>query len=229
MDDSHEVFQIPLLVVVGIIIVVCMCYGVIFFNPQASFNPFKPILPTPTFVVLVLPPTWTPTSTDTPTPTHTLTPTQVPSTTPTVTDTPTNTTVPTRTRTRTPRPPTPVPSPFVYNVRFLGCNHSGGTFIEGTVYGIGGGYESGARVRLSNAPGSGEIQTLVTGTDRTAGYYTFVINANGASVGTYYVWIVDGSGRAISDPNAGRVTINGIRNGDDPSSCWQAFIDFVHK
>lgn len=228
MDDSHEVFQIPLLIVVGVIVIVCMCYAMIFFNPQFAFNPFKPIVPTATVLALVLPPTWTPTPTDTPTPTLTLTATPTSTLTPTVTDTPPNTIVPTITRTRTPRPPTAVPSPYSYNTRLQSCQHSGGTFIEGTVYRNPSDRESGARVALGAGPGPGTGDVYYVTTNEI-GYYVHVINANGATPGTFFVWVADGSGRAISDPNAGRVQTNNIRNPDDPGSCWRAVVDFVRK
>ncbi len=117
-------------------------------------------------------------------------------------------------------------SPWAYVVDQRGCQHSGGTYIEGLVknqYSE----ETGVRVTLGTSPGANAIQTITTGSERSPGYYTFVLNANGASPGTYYVWIVDASGKALSDPNAARVTTNAIKSSDDPNSCWQAFINFV--
>ncbi|MCI0477412.1 MAG: hypothetical protein L0Y55_14295, partial [Anaerolineales bacterium] len=141
------------------------------------------------------------------------------------TNTPTIT--PSRTRppwTNTPRPPTA--SPFFYNVVRGRCEHSGGTFIEGYVNSSQG-PESGVRIRLGTSPGGGEIQTITSG-DRP-GHYTFVLNASGSRPGTWYVWIVDANGRAISDPNAGRVVTNDIRNGEDPNACWRAEINFERR
>ncbi|MDE3091225.1 MAG: hypothetical protein KGJ80_17795 [Chloroflexota bacterium] len=229
--QNEEGFQIATLVVVVLIALACMSFSLVFVNPQVAFNPLKPPLPMPTLLLAGLPPTWTPTPTDTLTPTPTNTPTSTPTLTPTPTNTPTNTPIATPTRTRAPRtntPKPPPPSPFTYTVFRRGCQHSGGTFIEGYVT-FPGGEESGVRVRLGSGPGGNEIQTLTTGSDRSPGYYTFILSANGARPGTWYVWIVDASGRPLSDPNAGRVETNAIRNGDDPNSCWQALIDFARR
>jgi hypothetical protein len=227
--QSEEGFQIATLVVIVVTVLACMGFMLIFVNPQVVLNPFKPPIATSTFVALVLPATWTPTFTPSPTPTYTPTPTLTPSITPTPTSTVTDTPVasPTRTRapfTRTPRPPTP--SPWTYFALPRGCQHSGGTYIEGYVTNPSG-EEAGTRVTLGTAPGSNVVQTLTTGSNRSPGYYTFVLNANGASPGTWYVWITDVTGRALSDPNTGRVTTNAIKSSDDPNSCWQAFIDFA--
>ncbi len=228
--QQQEGFQIATLVVAVVTIIVVLCYGLIFLNPQVALNPLKPPLPAmPT--VAGLPPTWTPTPTNTPTATWTPTPTSTPTFTPTPTATPTETPTitPTRTRppwTNTPKPPTP--SPFGYLVVKRVCAHSGGTYIEGAVTGPLG-EQAGVRVRLGRLPGGDEIQTLTTGSDRSPGWYTFVLRASGSTPGTWYVWIVDANGKALSDPNAGRVVTNDIRNGDDPNACWRAEVNFVKR
>ncbi len=211
-DAIEERFQILTLVIVVVTVLVVMFYMMIFINPQVSLNPLKP--PTPTLPPApTLQPTWTPTATNTPT------------------NTPisTNTPIPTATRrlpTRTPRPPTPIPSPYIYRVFQQGCQHSGGTFIEGYVTN-GSGEEAGTRVQLGLAPGSNVVQTLITGVGQSSpGHYTFVLRSQGAAPGTYYVWIADANGKPLSDPNAGRVTTNNNPNGDDPLSCWQAKVSF---
>jgi hypothetical protein len=214
---------------VVIIVIVCMGQLLIFMNPRIAINPFKPPPPTgtplPTFPATYTPTlTGTPTNTFTPTVTDTSTPTDTP--TPIWTNTPTIT--PSRTRppwTRTPIPPTA--SPYSYNVQRGVCEHSGGTYIEGYVNSAAGPLD-GVLVRFATSPGGGDGQTLSTGADRP-GHYTFVLNASGARPGTWYVWIVDSSGRALSDPNAGRVTTNNISNGDDPNSCWRAEINFGRR
>lgn len=229
--QSDETFQVATLVVVVLIVLVCMSYLLIFVNPQVALNPLKPPIPTSTLVLAGLPPTWTPTLTDTPTLTPTPTSTDTPTLTPTNTSTPTFTPNATATRTRvpathTPRPPTP--SPWVYyeipDARGV-CQHSGGTYIEGYVTNPSG-EEAGTRVSLGTAPGSGVVQTITTGSDKSPGYYTFHLNDNGSRPGTWYVWIVDANGKALSDPNTARVTTNSA-NAGDPSSCWQAFFDFA--
>lgn len=243
MDTVNEEFyQIATLVVVVVTVLVCMCYLLIFINPQIALNPLKPSTLTPTFVALGLQPTWTATATLTATPTWT--PTLTPSVTPTTlaTNTPSPTRiVPTRTATRPrptrpPAPPTAVPAPvstFAYNTLRQGCFHAGGTFIEGTVWaGSGGSPVAGVRVAMGSGPGPsyGGVYYQTTGNQgKSDGYYVFIIRENGAAPGNYYLWVADGSGNPLSDPNAGRVTTNDIKSGDDPNSCWRGVVDFVRR
>lgn len=236
-ETQQEGFQIATLIVVVAIVIVLMCYLSIFLNPQVVLNPLKPAL-TETPTVAGLPPTWTPTPTVTPTFTPTATRTFTPTFTPTPTETPTQTPsdtptpVATPTRTRVPRTNTPPPPPtplFSYATIKGICEHSGGTYIEGSVKGAAGDELAGVSVRWGRSPGGDVIQTLTTGSDRSPGWYTFVIRDAGASPGTWYVWIVDGNGKALSDPNAGRVVTNDIRNGDDPSACWRAEVNFAKR
>jgi len=230
MDETQEGFQIATLVVVVMIVLVVMYYLMIFINPQVAMNPLKPPV-SPTATRPGLPPTWTPTPTFTPTNTPTATPTFTATPTETPTSTPTNTPIATATRTRPPRtntPKPPTPSPFLYSVIRGGCFHSGGTYIEGFVTNASG-EEAGVRVRLGTSPGGGEIATIITGSDRSPGHYTFVIRAQGAQPGTWYVWIVDATGKPLSDPNAGRVVTNDIRNPDDPNACWRAEVNFGRR
>jgi len=229
-EPQEELFQIATLAVVVLIVIVCMGQVLIFANPRVAINPFKP--PAPTFTPLpTFPPTYTPTATATPTSTYTPTPTETP--TPTDTPTPPWTLTPTRTATRTRPPwtntprPTPVP-PYPYSVIRGRCEHSGGTFIEGYVTNPQG-EESGVRISLGTAPGGNVIDTRVTGTGRSPGHYTFVISAQGPRPGVWYVWVTDPSGKPLSDPNAGRVETNAIRNPDDPNACWRAEIHFARR
>jgi hypothetical protein len=225
---AEEFYQIATLVVVVLIVLVCMGAALIFVNPQSALNPLKPPIPTSTLVIAALPPTWTPTPTNTPTSTPTPTPTFTPTFTPTPTNTPTNTPVATPTRTRRPATRTPVPptaSPYIYSIVYNHCEHSGGTYID--AYAINGqGEQAGVQIRLGTQPGGGEIQTLTTGSGPTPGKVTFVLNANGSRPGTWYVWVIDSSGRPISNPSAGSVVTNNIKNPDDPSSCWRDEIHF---
>lgn len=231
-EPQEEFFQTATLVIAVVIVIVCMAQLLIFVNPRVAINPFKPPPATGT-PFATFPATYTPTETGTPTPTFTPTSTD----TPTATDTPTplwtNTltatpVTPTRTRppfTRTPIPPTA--SPFIYDVARGACEHSGGTFIEGYVNSTTGPID-GVLVRYGTTPGGNGNQTLSTGGDR-AGHYTFVLRESGALPGVWFVWIVDSSGRALSDPNAGRVVTNNISNGDDPNACWRAEINFARR
>ena len=247
MDNVNEDrYQIATLIVVVLTVLVCMCYLLIFINPQVALNPFKPGTVVPTSVAFGLQPTWTltPTTTPTPTLTPTLTPTNTPTSPPTNTPTPTPI-VPTNTAKRipptrtprppaTPRPPTVPPSPYSYNTVQQGCFHAGGTFIEGTVWtaASGGSPQAGVRVALGSGPGpgSGDVYYVTSGAQgKSDGYYVHIIQGNGPAAGTYYVWIADGSGNALSDPNAGRVTTNSIRNPDDGNACWRAVVDFTRR
>lgn len=123
--DRDRFFQYATFVTLGLTLLVCACYALLFFNPRV--NPLaglRPETPTPNLSVAELPPTWTPTFTPTATSTPTFTPTFTPSqtSTPTPPDTSTPTVMPTATifyvivtgvpPTRLPptrRPPTAVP------------------------------------------------------------------------------------------------------------------------
>ncbi len=188
--------------------------------------------PTPT---RTLKPTFTPIPTDTPTPVATDTP--VPTDTPTPTETPTNTPVPTPTSppiaTPTPKPPaatptpsapTPTPPPsYEYLTANVGCYHAGDTFIEGTVW-EGGEPKNGVTVRLSWAPDGPAAANYVTGTDAgRPGYYVHIRTRG--ETGTYYVWVVDDSGKRIS--NIGMIQFN-TEGPNSPTACSRGVVDFVH-
>jgi cytoskeletal protein RodZ len=228
-DLQEEGFQFATLFAIVAIVIVIAFYAVVFVNPQFTLNPLKPPLP-PTSTLVPLPATWTPTPTDTPTSTPTATQTNTPTATRTNTPTSTSTPLATPTKptsTRPPRTNTPKPPPFSYYVSNLTCEHSGGTFIEGYVN-TAQGPQSGVRVSYGTSPGSNVLETRFTeGSGGRPGHYTFVLRDSGSRPGTWYVWIVDAAGKALSDPNTARVVTNDIRNGDDPSSCWRAEVDFA--
>jgi hypothetical protein len=227
-DVQEEGFQIATIVAVVAMVLVVVFYLLVFLNPQSMLNPLKPP-PPPTATVPAMPATWTPTPTDTATPTQTPTRTSTPTLTPTNTNTPTNTPLVTATNTRPPRTNTPKPPPFSYYISNFTCEHSGGTFIEGYVNSAQGPL-SGIRVSYGTSPGSNVLETRYTeGSEGRLGHYTFVLRDGGSRPGTWYVWIVDSNGRALSDPNAGRVVTNGIQNSDDPASCWRAEVDFARR
>lgn len=212
-------------IVVGIscaIILFCSVGWFGFVNSPLYAAVFPPPTPRKSTALPTWPPTWTPI----PTRARTSTPTVTPTWTPTVTLTPKPTRVP---PTRTPRPPAtlaPTTNPYIYNSIIRGCQHSGGTFIEGTVSSLYG-EQVGARVTLGWSPGSNVIQTIVTGRDKSPGSFTFVLRADGSYPGVFYVWIADPLGKPLSDPNSGRIVTNAIKNGSDPAACWQAYVDFV--
>lgn len=232
----EETFQIATLVVVVLTVLVCMAYILIFLNPQVALNPFRPRLPTPTVVLAALQATWTPTRTSTPTetPLPTLTPLATLTPLPTITPSPTRTST-RRPPTRIPRPtvpPVPTSPPYAYRTVYQSCQHAGGTYIEGTVYASSFGVpQAGVRVAMSSGPGPGRAETfyLTSGQQgRSAGYYIFTLAGNGPAPGTYYVWVDNGNGGALSDPFAGRVNTN--RSGpDDTGACWRAVVDFVRQ
>ena len=65
----------------------------------------------------------------------------------------------------------------------------------------------------------------VTGTDAgKPGRYTIILEPNKTREGTWYVWVVDGSGNRISE--LGQVTTT--LTCDSGTTCQQAAIDFVH-
>lgn len=111
--ERDQVFQYATYAVLGLTLLVCACYGLIFINP--AINPIRSMRPTAQRQELAfqqLPATYTPTPRPTQTPTETATftptntPTETPTDTPTITPTPTNTPPPTATFTATPVPPT---------------------------------------------------------------------------------------------------------------------------
>lgn len=230
MDENpEEIFQLGTLVVLGITVVAIAAFIVIGINPRIAINPFKPPAPTST-ATRGLPSTWTPTSTNTPTSTTTptLTPTITP--TPTATNTPTITPKPSDTPRPTRPPPTrtPLPPSYPYSVSYGLCEHSGGTFIEGYVNSTQGPV-SGITVNYGTAPGSSVLGTVVTeGSSGRAGHYTFVLNPSGPRPGTWFVWIVDASGKIASEPNGGRVVTNDKKSGD-ANACWRAEINFEKR
>jgi len=245
-DDSQDRFQIATLVVTTITALVVIFDLLVFLNPRVAFNPFKPPLPSPTLLAAATlsPPTWTPVLTDTPiptaAPTATSTPTLVPSPTSVPTNTPTSVPrTPTRTvapATATPSPvataaaPTPLPLLYPYRTLLRSCTHSGGVYIKGTVT-RGGAPVEGVRVRLGTGPHAsstieGGEQFVRYQPDGTTGY-AFTLKPIGAfdAPFTWYIWIADGTGAPISDPNFHFQTNNYPPS--DPRACWLAVVDFV--
>ncbi len=195
--DDRVVELLTILIVIAILLT-CLCYATIFFNPRVVFNPFPPATPTPlrtstpTFTP-TMPPTWTPThtptNTPTPTPTFTSTPTW------TATFTPTWTPTPTFTFTPTPIPPptnTPLPPPYQWRSMAAGpyCTWTGvfGTVFDQNELPMGG-------VQLQLVGENGWQSPIVT-TDG-GGRYEITIQ-NGPIQGTWFVWILE-NGKPASD------------------------------
>ncbi len=242
--DSDEKYQIATLIVWTITGLVILFYAIVFLNPRIAFNPFKPPLPVSTLLAArpTLQPTWTPTETSAPTPSTTPT---LPATAtlviqpPPILAPPTATTAPTLTSTATPRPPTRTPAPTsaapptaipsVYAYRAtLNCSHSGGTQIKGTVT-SGGQPQDGVRVRVATSPDAATVveEQFTRRQSDSSAAYAFVLKAVGAfdPPATWYVWITDGAGNPISDPNFRFQTNNYAR--DNPQACWLAILDFA--
>ncbi len=152
---DNRLTTILLAMVMGMIILSCICYTTIFFQPNVPFNPLSPqnatkvamakALKGPTQTMLSTatqdtsyPATWTPSPTSTPFPTKTTTETR----TPTATKTATPTGLPTATPTLTDIPPTipPPPTDTSTPFPFVVASHSGesncaDSGIKGTVTG----------------------------------------------------------------------------------------------
>jgi len=122
-------------------------------------------------------------------------------------------------------PPGPTKSPYLYHTNAPTCAHSGGTFIKARVYGNVNDPNSGVegiKVALGGADGVNQYIPAVTTT--WDGTYTFVLQETGSRPGTWYVWLIDGSGNRISDVGGPVVTNN--LGPDNPQACWQGAVDF---
>ena len=243
--DRDRFFQYGTYALIGLTVVVCACYALIFFNPRVNpIAALRPETPTPGLVVAELPPTWTPTATSTPThtptatatftPTPTFTPTSTATETPTFIPTPTifyivvTSIPPTRRPTNPPPPPTapPLPSPQQFQYR-LGrpietAPNCGTWYISGTVY--------------SDAAGSNRVNGLLVrvwasgieqGTDTTGthsnrpGYWEWIFGQGTAANGEVAIVSQDGTPLSPKVP----FTLTSNCNGD--GAIQQNIIDFV--
>lgn len=186
---------------------------------QATVTPTR--TPRPTFTLM-------PTITNTPPPSPTLAPTLPPPTVP-PTQRPATARPPTaRPATAVPKPTNPpalTVSPYEFHVSPVKCEHSGKTFIKGTVYLDKNDPNQryvGAIVALGS-PDGGTIYVDPIKTDDYGGY-TFILNDQGARPGTWGVWLVDPSHKRKSDIG-GPITTNDL-GPDNPAACWAAYVDF---
>lgn len=221
--------SVPLVLLVMLAVLGCSFSSLVAQAPTPTVTPTRALKPTFTATPTTSP---TPTATDTPTPTETPTNTPIPTPTPTSPPTATPTPKP-PTPTPAPRPPTATPTPrtptatptptYYYKTANVGCYHSGDTFIEGTVY-EGTVPKNGVTVRLSWSPDGPRAADCVTGTDPgRPGYY--VHPRTRGETGTYYVWVVDASGKRLSD--IGMIQFNN-EGPHSPTACWLGVVDFVH-
>lgn len=236
-SEQDRFFQFATFTVVGLTVLVCLCYALIFFNPR--LNPIaalRPLTPTPRQEIVTLPPTWTPTftltPTSTPTPTLTFTPSHTPTETPTSTPTPTETPtfLPTPTKIPAPitrRPPTRQPTPTASFEFRLGrpvetAPNCGTWYVAGTVYSDQAGTArlNGLLVRIW---AFGQVQgTDVTGSHANRPGYWEWIFAHGSNVqGEVAIVHPDGSLRSPKVAFALTADCNA------PEAIQQVIIDFV--
>ncbi len=227
--ERDQFFQYATYGIIGLTLVICLCYSLVFLNPRANpigaLRPAAEALPTSTFV---LPATWTPTLTFTPTETPTPEPTGTPTDTPTNTPTDTKTPVPTRVPTRRPTsrpiiptaiptaippatsvPPTNTPAP-PSNFKIIKFEQSadckGQWKLSGTVWnrGYGKGLLPGTLIRVWV---SGSVYTTdVAGSHNknNAAYWEVIFPKNQAKDGS--VAIINSSGNIISPRRAFHLT-----------------------
>ncbi len=207
--EREEFFQYATFGVLGLLLVVCLCYGLLFINPYVNpIQAMRPATPTLRVSVFSFPPTWTPTSTGTPT----NTPTNMPTSTPT--STATNTPLPTNTARPTARPYQPPPAPRATQppagARFKQIKQEfapncGTWYAHGTVWdrGYQQGFVPGTLVRVRGSDGS-------TWTDKAGSHpnnpnqqagnqaYWEVVFARKPVEGSGTIAIVDGNGNLLS-------------------------------
>ncbi len=153
-------------------------------------------------------------------------PTLTPTPEPTATRTRTPTTRPTARPTAIPQPtaaPQPTAFPYIYHAQYQGCSHAGDTFIKGSVYADRNDPNSkivGAIMVLSGAPDGAPAEVL-----RSEDTYTFVLRAQGAFPGNFFVWITDPTHKVRRSEMSPMISFNN-KGPNEPGSCWAAILDF---
>lgn len=248
--DRDRFFQYATFVTIGLTVLVCACYALLFFNPRVNpIAAMRPQVATPDLSVAELPATWTPTSTSTPTATWTPTPTYT--ATATATETPVETSTPTVEPSATvffvvvtgvptippptrrpviaapPPQPTPEPPPsFEFQLgRPVDAQPNCGTwYVAGTVYGDPSGASrlNGILVRVW---ASGVEQgTDVTGNHSSRpGYWEWIFGQGTATQGEVALVNQDGSQRSP------RVPFQLTSDCNAGGAIQQNFIDFVRQ
>lgn len=248
--DRDRFFQYATFVIIGLTVLVCMCYALLFFNPRVNpIAAMRPQVATPDLSVAELPATWTPTSTNTPT--ATLTPTPTHTATATATETPIETLTPTVEPSATvffvvvtgvptippptrrpvtaapPPPPTAVPPPpFEFRLgRPVDAQPNCGTwYVAGTVYSdqAGSSRLNGILVRVwANGIEQG---TDVTGNHSSRpGYWEWIFGQGTAVQGEVALVNPDGSQRSP------RIPFQLTSDCNAGGAIQQSFIDFVHQ
>ena len=172
-------------------------------TPRPTFTPPPP--PSPT----IIPPTVAKTVTRTPTRAPTRAPTAKPVVVPT----------------SPPAPAQPTTPPYHFKSANKGCEHSGQTFIQGTVYDVPPSTSplNGVTVVMSGSPDGAIADQKQSGTDGD-GFYSMIVSAYGAANGEKrWVWVVEGGKRAS---DIVEFDFNNLKE-DNPQSCFRGFVDFV--
>jgi hypothetical protein len=215
--ENRPVFNILAVVMLGLTVLMCLCYTSVFFVPGLA-GPFAAaqaatltptITPTPESL---LPPTWTPTVTSPPVETETP---FIVSELPTSTPRPPITPLPTRTKTPT-YGPSPTPSSTLSPYRFTHevtyqpspINACGSSFILGTITDLDGKPVTSGNM-IVHVEGDADIDTgsslhpgeefrgnrvqgrsPLTGMGFGPSAWDVIINLSGTSAGTWTVWLV---------------------------------------
>jgi hypothetical protein len=110
----------------------------------------------------------------------------------------------------------------MYHALYQGCSHAGDTYIKGSVYRDRNDPNSkivGAILVFSGAP-DGEPAGVVKSEDT----YTFILRAQGAYPGNFFVWVADPSLKRLSEMSP-MISFNN-KGSNDPGACWAAIVDF---
>lgn len=106
-----------------------------------------------------------------------------------------------------------------------GCEHSGQTFIQGTIY-RGSDRVNGVTVVMSGFPEGAIVAQRVSGTDGD-GFYSIIVNASGSANGQKrWVWVIENSLRAS---DVVQFDFNNLKASDPAAACWRGFVDFVQQ
>jgi hypothetical protein len=247
--ERNQVLQYATFVALGLTVLVCACYGLIFVNPNANpIRQWRPPITPQQLGFQQLPATWTSTPTPTDTPTSTPTDTPTDTATATATEIPSETPLPTATFTASPLPPTatsrpptaipptqtpantPTPAfPFSLAGEGLRCFHSGGVYIEIYVFQH---YPDvplpGVKVRASDAPDGPVIGGQDIRPTDLNGKAQFTLQIHlPAKVGTYWAWVIDDAGNRIS-PLSPPININNqSEDATNPPPCQLAQVGFT--
>lgn len=192
------------------------------FLAQATLTPTRTRIVKPTFTPV-------PSATATQPPTAVPSPTKLP---PTATRRPATKPPPTKPPVVVPTSPPPPPpvSQMQYGTANLKCEHAGNQYIKGRVYDSSNSDANGVAGLTMALGGAGGTDPWVTTRNEDDGFYTFTLSGVGEGpkpAGTYHVWIIDGSGKRISDVG-GPININPL--GPDVSgTCWAGSVDFYRR